>query len=446
MVVIPKITSLEVVPIAGYDSMLFTLSGAHAPFFTRNIIILKDDAGHQGIGEIHGGDLIHQILQSYQSVVVGREITDYRNILNDVRKQATKSAKDNGEGLQELNISNLQFVVHADAALECALLDLYGKFVNKPMCDIIGEGRQRDKVEMLGYLFYVGDAKKTGLPYLQEDDLSDDWGKLRRTEMLTPQAIVAQARALQQRYGFTSFKLKGGVLEGKEEMKTVQALHEAFPESRINIDPNGAWSLDEAIALTKEYGKNLTYIEDPCGPEAGFSGREIMSFYKNETNMPVATNMIATDWRQIYPSLMMKSVDIILADPHFWGINGSLRLASIFKDWNLTWGSHSNNHFDITLALYAQVGAAATGNVAPLDTHFIWQDGQQLCDDALKIKDGGVTIPNRAGLGVNLNPEKLQAAHELYMSLENHDRDDAMAMRTLIPDWQYDHKKPALVR
>ncbi|MCH4170801.1 MAG: glucarate dehydratase family protein [Lactobacillus sp.] len=446
MVVIPKITALKVVPVAGFDSMLLTLSGAHAPLFTRNIIIVTDDSGNEGIGEIHGGDDIAKMLTSYESIIIGRPISEYRGILNDVRKNGWRAENDSGQGLQELDLSNLKFVVHAEAALECALLDLYGKFLNLPMCDIIGSGRQRNKVEMLGYLFYIADRNKTDLPYIHDDDDSDNWGKVRRNETLTTEGIVAQAKAAQERYGFRCFKLKGGVLPGEEEMKTVVALHEAFPEARINLDPNGAWSLKEAIALTKEYGDALTYAEDPCGPENGFSGREIMSFYKNATNKPVATNMIATDFQQVYPALLMKSVDIILADPHFWSIEGSLRVASILNDWGLTWGSHSNNHFDITLSLYAQVSAAAPGNITPIDTHFIWQDGQQLCDDALQIRDGFINIPKRPGLGITLNHDKLEKAHQQYLSLKNHDRDDAMAMQYLIPNWQYDHKKPALVR
>lgn len=299
---------------------------------------------------------------------------------------------------------------------------------------------------MLGYLFYIADFRKTDLPYIHDDDNQDDWGKVRRKETLTADGIVRQAEAAKERYGFNCFKLKGGVLSGKEEMNTISALHKRFPSAKINLDPNGAWSLKEAIELTQNYKSALSYLEDPCGPEKGFSGREIMSFYKNQTNMPIATNMIATDWKQVYPALMMKSVDIILADPHFWGINGSLRMASILNDWGLTWGSHSNNHFDITLALYAQVAAEAPGNITAIDTHFIWQDGQQLCDDALSIKNGYVDIPKRPGLGITINLSKLKAAHEVYKKLKNHDRDDTLAMQYLISNWQFNPNQPALIR
>jgi len=445
MVVIPKVTDVQVIPVAGYDSMLLTLSGAHYPYFTRNIVIITDDSGNRGIGEIHGGDVITKSLNSFKSIIIGRPITEYRAILNDMKRQVAHPDADKGAGIQQLNISNLQYVVHAEAAVECALLDLYGKFVNLPMCDVIGSGRQRDAVEMLGYLFYIGDYTKTDLPYIQNDDNSDAWGKLRRKPTLTVDGIVEQAKAMKERYGFRCFKLKGGVLDGAEEMKAVKALHEAFPDARINLDPNGAWTLDEAVKLTKEYGDALTYAEDPCGPENGFSGREVLSFYQNATHKPVATNMIATDWKQLYPTLLMKSVDIVLADPHFWGIEGSLRVASILNDWGLTWGSHSNNHFDITLALYAQVAAAAPGDITPIDTHFVWQDGQQLCDNALNIRNGEIAIPKRPGLGIDINDAKLAAAHELYEKLSFHGRDDAKAMQYLIPDWTFDPKTPTLL-
>ncbi len=177
--------------------------------------------------------------------------------------------------------------------------------------------------------------------------------------MLAHEQIVEQACCLQEKYGFRNFKLKGGVFEGTYEMDTVRALKKQFPLGHINIDPNGAWSLAEAVGLCKGAQDILTYVEDPCGPEAGFSSREIMAEFKNATHLPVATNMIATNWRQFYHAAALKSVDIVLADPHFWGLEGSLRMAAILNDWGLTWGSHSNNHFDITLATFAHVAAAA---------------------------------------------------------------------------------------
>ena len=443
----PIVTDMKVIPVAGYDSMLMTLSGAHAPWFTRNLVILKDNAGHTGIGEIHGGDYTCEALRSCTSLVVGQPVGKYRGILNNIHKAAKRSSEDDGEGIQTLDISKLKFVVKAEWAIECALLDLLGQYLDLPMCELLGDGKQRDEVETLGYLFYVSDkSKASDLPYIDESNSSDPWFRLRRQTMLTPDRIVEQAQTLHEKYGFRNFKLKGGVLKGEEEMLSVVALKKAFPNGRINIDPNGAWSLKEAIALCKPLENVLTYIEDPCGPESGYSSREIMAEFKNAVKLPVATNMIATDWRQFYHSAALKSVDIVLADPHFWGFGGSVRMAQILNDWGLTWGSHSNNHFDITLTAFAHVAAAAPGAPTALDTHWIWQDGQNLLDDAPEIVNGYLQVPTRPGMGVTINMEKVEAANALYNKLPSHDRDDAMAMQRLIPNWKFDSKKPCLVR
>lgn len=445
MIASPTITEMKVIPVAGYDSMEMTLSGAHAPFFTRNIVILKDSANHTGIGEINGGEYTKECLESYIPLVVGEEIGKYRSILGRIHRGGKKASEDDGEGIQTLDISKLKFVVRAEWALECALLDLLGQHLGVPMCELLAEGKQRDKVEMLGYLFYVSDKNKTDLPYLDESKSTDPWFRYRREEILTHDRIVEEAQILQEKYGFKAFKLKGGVLDGAYEMDTCRALKKAFPDARINIDPNGCWSLEEAIALCKPMENVLSYIEDPTGPQAGFSSREVMAEFKNAVHLPVATNMIATNWRQFYHAAALKAVDIVLADPHFWGMEGSLRMAALLKDWGLTWGSHSNNHFDITLATFAQVGAAAPGNPTALDTHWIWQDGQNLLKDTPQIKDGYLEVPDKPGLGVTLDMDKVMKANKLYNAMPSHDRNDAMAMQYLIPNWKYDCNKPALL-
>ena len=445
----PIITDMKVIPVAGYDSMLMTLSGCHAPYFTRNIVVLQDSAGHQGIGEIHGGDYTCECLNMVKPLVVGKEISHYRHILQDIHKIANRSADDDGAGIQTLDISKLKFVVKSEWAIECAMLDLLGQFMGVPMAELLGEGAQRDKVEMLGYMFYISDKKKTpkdAFQYIDESDSSDPWFRFRREECLTPERVAEEAQILNEKYGFRNFKLKGGVLKGSDEMAACRAVKKAFPNARVNIDPNGAWSLAESIELCKDMHGIITYMEDPCGPEAGYSSREIMREFKNATQFMVATNMIATDWRQFYHTVSLNACDIILADPHFWGFEGTIRMAQLLQSWGLTWGVHSNNHFDITLAAFAQVGCAAPGNPAPLDTHWIWQDGQNLLEDAPVIRDGYLALPEKPGLGVTLNMERVMKANDLYNHLPSHDRDDAMAMQYLIPGWKYDHKKPALVR
>jgi len=439
----PVVTDMMVIPVAGNDSMLLSLSGCHAPFFTRNIVVLKDSSGNTGLGEVHGGEAIAKALEDSIPFVVGRQINEYRSILRTLTERHNMRSR-NSEGLQNLSLSNLKDVVHSETAVESALLDLWGKFLNMPVCDLLGDGRQRDDVVVLGYLFYQADKRKSDLPYIDESDSDNPWFKVRRNEAMDSKAIVEQAQALKEYYGFKDFKLKGGVLEGEKEMEAVEALASRFPDARINIDPNGAWKLDEAVALCK--GSSLTYAEDPCGTEAGYSGRETMSEFKIRTGLPTATNMIATDWRQFYHSVGQKSVDIVLADPHFWTMAGSVRIAQVLNDWGMTWGSHSNNHFDISLAIFAHCAAAAPGNITAMDTHWIWQDGQHLTQNPHKIKDGMIRVSDAPGLGIDVDMDAVMKAHEVYKKLPYGARNDAASMQYLIPNWKFDSKKPCMVR
>jgi glucarate dehydratase len=437
----PRVTEMKVVPVAGQDSMLLNLSGAHAPYFTRNLVILTDSAGNTGVGEVPGGEKIRRTLEEARDLVVGKTLGTWNNVLSEVgRRFADRDA--GGRGLQTFD---LRITVHCQAALECALLDLLGQHLNVPVCALLGEGQQRDAVEMLGYLFFIGDRKKTNLPY-RSGQQGDDWIKRRDEEALTPDAIVATAEAAYQRYGFNDFKLKGGVLAGAEEMKAVEALAKRFPKARITLDPNGAWSLKEAIGLCKGRGDVLAYAEDPCGAENGFSGREIMAEFRRATGLPTATNMVATDWRQMVHSVDLGSVDIPLADPHFWTMRGSVRVAQMCADRDLRWGSHSNNHFDVSLAMFTHVAAAAPGNITAIDTHWIWQDGQRLTREPFQIKGGLVQVPKKGGLGVEIDMAEVEKAHAIYKTLGDGARDDAMGMQFLIPGWKFDPKKPCLVR
>lgn len=438
----PIVAQMRVIPVAGHDSMVLNLSGAHGPYFTRNVVVLRDSAGNIGLGEVPGGENIRQTLEDARGLVVGQPIAHYQRVLNAMRDTfGTRDAA--GRGLQTFD---LRIAVHAVTAIECALLDLLGQHLNVPMAALLGEGQQRDAVKMLGYLFYIADRTRTDLPYRSEPEADNEWFRLRHEPALTAEAIVRLAEAAQQRYGFSDFKLKGGVLRGEEEMETVGALAERFPGAHITIDPNGAWSLKEAIALCRDRREVLSYAEDPCGAENGYSGREVMAEFRLATGLPTATNMVATDWREMAHAIQLQSVDIPLADPHFWTLHGSVRVAQLCRDWGLTWGSHSNNHFDISLAMFTQVAAAAPGEITAIDTHWIWQDGQRLTRHPLQIVEGFVRLPKRPGLGVELDEQQLTRANELYLREGLGGRDDGSIMQYLIPRWCYDHKRPCLVR
>jgi glucarate dehydratase len=421
--------------------MLLNLSGAHAPYFTRNLVILRDNARHTGVGEAPGGESIRQTLEDAGPLVTG-SIGGYRNVLSAVHQRfAYRDAA--GRGLQTFDSRT---AIHALAALEAALLDLLGQFLGIPVCALLAGGRQRDRVPVLGYLFYIGDPRRTDLPYQSAPESADGWLRLRHQEALTTDAVVRLAEAARARYGFQDFKLKGGVLAGEREMETVTALAERFPQARIAIDPNGAWSLDEAIRLCGGQRNVLAYAEDPCGAQNGYSGREIMAEFRRSTGIPTATNMIATDWRQLAHALQLHAVDIPLADPHFWTLEGAVRVAQLCHEWGLTWGSHSNNHLDVSLAMFTHVAAAAPGPITAIDTHWIWQEGQRITRDPLRIVEGSIAVPDRPGLGVELDMEQVEKANGLYRRIGTAVRDDSAAMQYLIAGWKFDPKRPCLVR
>lgn len=438
----PVVTEMLVIPVAGRDSMLLNLSGAHGPFFTRNVVILRDTDGRQGIGEVPGGESIRRTLEEAKPLVVGRSIGEYNNVLADVQRQfAGRDAA--GRGLQTFD---LRVTIHAVTALEAALLDLLGQFLGVPVAALLGEGQQRKAVEALGYLFYIGDRGKTDLAYRDGIGEQDEWLRLRDEEAMTADAIVRLAEAAYARYGFNDFKLKGGVLSGDEEMEAVVQLAGRFPNARITLDPNGAWSLEEAIRLCRDKRGILAYAEDPCGAERGYSGREVMAEFRRATGLATATNMIACDWREMGHAIQLQAVDIPLADPHFWTMQGSVRVAQMCRDWGLTWGSHSNNHFDISLAMFTQAAAAAPGTITAIDTHWIWQDGERLTKEPLQITGGMIAVPERPGLGVEADMERIEQAHDLYKRIGLGGRNDAAAMQYLIPGWTFDNKRPCLVR
>ncbi|GAB3537680.1 glucarate dehydratase [Arthrobacter tecti] len=438
----PTVAVVEVVPVAGHDSMLLNLSGAHGPYFTRNVVIVTDSDGRTGLGEVPGGEAIRSTIEEAGRILAGKPVAQFRSLPRFIA--STFADRDTGgRGLQTFD---LRTTVHAVTALESALLDVHGQFLGVPVAELLGDGQQRDAVPMLGYLFYVGNPDSTDLPYLREQDSADGWERVRREGAMTPDAVVRLAEAAQARYGFADFKLKGGVLAGDEEVDAVVALKQRFPDARITLDPNGGWLLEDAIRLGKRMQGVVAYAEDPCGAEGRFSGREVMAEFRRATGLQTATNMIATDWREMAHTVRVNAVDIPLADPHFWTMAGSVRVAQLCNEFGLTWGSHSNNHFDISLAMFTHVGAAAPGEITALDTHWIWQDGQGLTRDPLQIQGGEIRVPSAPGLGIELDRARLDEAHALYLEHGLGARDDAASMQYLIPEWTFDPKRPCLVR
>lgn len=255
----PVVTSMQIIPVAGHDSMLMNLSGAHAPFFTRNIVIINDNSGHTGV----------KTLEDAIPLVVGNPLGEYKNVLNAVRR-AFADRDASGRGLQTFD---LRTTIHVVTGIEAAMLDLLGQHLGVNVASLLGDGQQRSEVEMLGYLFFVGNRKLTPLPYQSQPDEPCDWYRIRHEEAMTPDAVVRLAEAAYEKYGFNDFKLKGGVLACSEEAEAITALAKRIPQARITLDPNGAWSLDEAIQIGKQLKGVLAYAEDPCG--AGRASRGV---------------------------------------------------------------------------------------------------------------------------------------------------------------------------
>ena len=431
---------MKVIPVAGYDSFLLNLSGGHGPVFIRNLVVLKDNDGQIGVGETPGGEAIRKTLEDSKEIIIGRRLGDMNLVLNMIRKKFA-GLDEGGRGQQTFD---QRVMIHALTAIESAFLDLTGKALGVPVAALLGDGMQRERVEVLGYLFFVGDYKKTSLDYQVPKNNSTEWERVRCSEALDAKGIVEQARATKEQFGFNTFKLKGGVLEGQAECECISALAESFPKSGLTLDPNGAWSLQQSIDWLTPLKPILTYAEDPCGAEGSFSGREVLAEFRKATGIPTATNMIATNYKELVQAIQLQALDIPLADCHFWTMQGAVRVSALCELWGLTWGSHSNNHFDVSLAMIAHTAAAARGNVTPIDTHWIWQVGQRLTKNPPEIINGYIDIPKLPGLGIELDFEKVEEANKLYNKIGSIKRDDSVAMQFLKPGWKFNPKRPCL--
>ena len=331
-------------------------------------------------------------------------------------------------------------------AIEAALLDLRGKALGMPVCELLGRGKVRDSIPFLAYLFFVGDSQATEFDYPQEVAHPNRWQSARRSPAMDTNAIIEQAGLVAETYGFKDFKLKGGVFAPDKEIEAVISLSQTFPKARLTLDPNGCWDLSTALKAATQLKGKVSYLEDPCGAEGRFSSREIMAEFKQRSGIPTATNMVATDSRELAHAIKQSALDIPLADPHFWGMEGAVQVSSLCDQNGLSWGAHSNNHFDISLAMVSQVAAAAEGTITAIDTHWIWQEGQHLTLNPPQITDGAIQIGNTVGLGVEIDRSAVEQAHALYKRVGQSDRDDSLAMQGLIKNWEFDPKRPCMVR
>ncbi|MEU6551599.1 glucarate dehydratase family protein [Streptomyces sp. NPDC046915] len=406
-----RIRELIVTPIAFRDPPLLNSGGVHEPLALRIVLQLVLEDGTVGLGESPGGEARLERLRAAAKTVVGMDVFDTTAVaaaIDTALLPAVPSSHERG---------------WTTSAVEVACLDAQGRLLGRPVGDLLG-GTVRGSVPFAAYLFYKYDAH----PALDgRAAVRDDWG-----EALDPAGIVEQARLMQQRYGFRSFKLKGGVFPPDEEIAAIRALAEAFPGQPLRLDPNTAWTVETSRYVARELDGVLEYLEDPTG---GIPG---MAEVARESPLPLATNMCVIAWEHLRPAVEQDAVQVLLTDHHYWGgLRRTRELAAVCEAFGIALSMHSNSHLGISLAAMTHVAAAIPNLDHSCDTHYPWNSADDvILPGALELRDGEVRVPAGPGLGVELDHDALDRLHRLYVDSGVRDRDDTGYMRRLHPDYE----------
>ncbi|MFJ9180576.1 glucarate dehydratase family protein [Streptomyces sp. NPDC102360] len=404
-----RIRELIVTPIAFADPPLLNADGVHEPLALRCILQLVLEDGTVGLGETPGGSARLARLQRAAKILPGHNVFDTTALcaaVDETLLPDVPSAHERG---------------WTTSAIEVACLDAQGKLTGRPVSDLLG-GAVRDSVPFAGYLFY----KWAEHPALDGRPAIDDpWG-----EALTPDGIVAQARRMQELYGFTSFKLKGGVFPPDEEIAAIEALREAFPGAPLRLDPNTAWTVETSAYVAKRLDGVLEYLEDPTATIAGMADLARIS------PLPLATNMCVIAWEHLKPAVRDNAIQVLLTDHHYWGgLRRTRELAAVCEAFDIGLSMHSNSHLGISLAAMTHVAAALPRLDHSCDTHYPWNSGSDIIEPGvLKLENGEVRVPTGPGLGVTLDTDALERMHRRYLDSGIRDRDDSGYMRRVHPD------------
>lgn len=418
----PRITNVTITPVAFADPPLLNAVGVHEPFALRSIIELETSDGVTGLGESYG-DLPHlERLRVVAAALRGTDVFSTGRMLEVTTAALGGSVGADGHGLTG-QISAAGTVLRTFAAFEVAALDVQGKLLGRPVCDLLG-GPVRESVPFSAYLFYKW-ASHPGQP-------ADRFG-----EALGPSALVEQATWMLETYGFGAIKLKGGVLHPDEEVEAVLALRAAFPDVPLRFDPNTAWSVATSIAVARRLEGVLEYLEDPT------PGLEGMAEVAREVSTPLATNMCVVGFEDVAPAIALGSVAVILSDHHYWGgLRKVCGLAAICDTFDLGLSMHSNSHLGVSLAAMTHLAASVPNLTYALDTHWPWKDeGMDVIEPGvLEFRDGALRVPTSPGLGVELDRDALARLHETYLTCGLTERSDTRYMRSIDPS--YDGKLP----
>jgi glucarate dehydratase len=420
----PTITRARVTPILISDPPLLNVQGVHQPFTPRAVIELETGDGVVGVGETYGDSQYLGIAERLAHTIVGRPVSAINGLLA-LADRANAEELSKGP-TDELDLGGLRGVQNSGkivrsvlSAFEVAALDALGRTVGLPVHALLG-GKVRDRVQYSGYLFYRwAEHPVDGVP-------ADGWGAA-----LDPAGVVGQAERFSERYGFTSFKLKGGVFPPEEEVMAIRALRDAFPDRPLRLDPNGGWSVETSIAVARELADVVEYLEDPT---LGIPG---MAEVHRATGVPLATNMCVTTFGEIPEAFAQQSVQVVLSDHHYWGgLIATRELAAICRTWGVALSMHSNTHLGISLAAMTHVASTVPDLHHACDTHRPWQT-EDVITTPHEFKDGTVEVSDAPGLGVELDRDSLARLHERWFSRPDmRDRDDVAAMRVKHPDWR----------
>ena len=431
-----KITALQYHSVAAADPPLRSSYGRHAPYALRTIIELNTSDGLTGISETYGGDAQIAALEAARPYVVGMDPFQLAGLYTALLHREPSASGIAGGRTQTYLLPGenpLDQPARTFAAIEIACLELIGKAVSKPLCDIVG-GRARDEVPFSAYLFY----KHAGGGGLGADTREDEYG-----EVLDARSMVREARQMVDRYGFHEIKLKGGVLPPEEEIATIRALREEFGTSYpLRIDPNCAWSVETSVNIGRALKEELAsggYLEDPAAELEGMAEvRRRLLAERVET--PLASNVAVTCFEHVPRAWSQNAVQIVLSDPHYWGgIRKQQQLSSLCEVLGLGVSMHSNNHLGVSMMIMAHAAAASPHLTHACDTHYPWQTefDEVVAGGRVPITNGVIRIPNKPGLGVDLDRDQLARGAERYRKLPFRKRDDEAEMRAHVdPNWK----------
>jgi len=427
-----KIVDMRIHSIAIADPPLRSSYGLHAPYALRTILELESEDGVVGITETYGGEAPAKALKELRTQVIGANpyrLTGYLSSM--VEGQGAGSERSQTflvPGENPLDATTRTF-----AAIEVACLDLIGKSVGIPVCDLIG-GRIRDEVAFSAYPFY----KHAGGGGEGKDAREDEYG-----EVLTPEALLREVKQMVEKYGFSSIKFKGGVLEPELEIETIKLLYQELGNNvPLRIDPNSAWTVDTSVRVGKELAEELSgggYLEDPT---AGLQNMAEVHERLNATGIktPLATNVAVTSFADIPKAIEIDAVQIILCDHHYWGgMRQVQHLANMCKVFGLGLSMHSNSHLGVSLMGMAHVAAATPHLDYACDTHYPWQSEKDevVAGGRISIVNGCVKIPDKPGLGIELDYDQLAHGRERYDKCTYRKRDDEAEMRKHVdPHWK----------